>query len=55
MDDILCEEGLITLCEMSHEGLRLSLTQSLVLSILLQIVFEITIFAVLQHHIDILS
>ena len=54
MDDALLEEGKVSLSEMSHEGLRLRLTQSLILAILLEVVLEIAVLAVLKHHVDVL-
>lgn len=53
MDDTLGEQRLVPLRQMPHEGLRLSLTEPLVLTILLEITLEIAILAVFQDHIDV--
>lgn len=55
MDDALTQQGTVPLCEMSHEGLCLSLTESFIFPILLQIVLEVPVLAVLQDHVDVLA
>lgn len=54
MNNVLLQEGKIPLRKMAHEGLRLSLAQTLILSIPFQIVLEIAILAILKHHVNVL-
>jgi hypothetical protein len=54
VDDALAEQRAVPLREVAHEGLRLGLAESLVLPVLLEIVLEVSVFAVLQHHVDVL-
>jgi len=54
MNNVLLQQGEIPLRKMPHEGLRLGLTQTLILSILFQIVLEVAVLAILKHHVNVL-
>jgi hypothetical protein len=54
MNDMFLKQGIIPSHEMPHKSERLSLTESVILAILIEIVFKISILTILQHNIDVL-